>query len=105
MPEPGAFATIAAVNVTDVPGGTEVCKALTVVVVVLGNCLRQCLDVLVVSFVLPPYTAVIQCLPTASAEVVNVALPELLSVPMPSTFCRRRWSPCRSACRYRGYWL
>ena len=44
------------------------------------------LEVLVVSFVLPPYSAVIESLPTASADMVNLAWPERLSVQMPSTF-------------------
>jgi hypothetical protein len=38
--------------------------------------------VLVVKFVSPPYTAVIECGPTASALVLNVATPPL-SVPVP----------------------
>ena len=41
-------------------------------------------EVLPVKFASPPYTAVIECDPTASVDVVNVALP-LLSVPVPST--------------------
>jgi hypothetical protein len=41
-------------------------------------------EVLPVKFASPPYTAVIECDPTASVDVVNVALPPL-SVPVPST--------------------
>src|ERR1700676_4285798 len=41
-------------------------------------------EVLPVKFASPPYTAVIECDPTASVDVVNAALP-LLSVPVPST--------------------
>jgi hypothetical protein len=40
-------------------------------------------DVLPVKFASPPYTAVIECDPTASVDVVNAALP-LLSAPVPS---------------------
>ncbi len=38
---------------------------------------------LVASLELPPYAAVIEWVPTASALVLNVALPELLTVPLP----------------------
>src|SRR5439155_905658 len=38
-------------------------------------------DVLPTKFVSPPYTTVIECVPTARVDVVNVALP-LLSVPV-----------------------
>jgi hypothetical protein len=41
-------------------------------------------DVLVVKFESPPYTAVIECVPSASVVVVNVAF-LLLSVPVPSS--------------------
>jgi hypothetical protein len=39
-------------------------------------------DVLVVKLELPPYTAVIECVPSASVETANVAFP-LVSVPVP----------------------
>jgi hypothetical protein len=41
-------------------------------------------DVLPASSVSPPYTAVIECEPTVSEVVVNVAVPEPFSVPVPS---------------------
>ena len=41
-------------------------------------------DVLPKKFVSPPYTMVMECVPTARVDVVNVALP-LLSVPVPNT--------------------
>jgi hypothetical protein len=40
-------------------------------------------DVLVAKFVPPPYTAVIECVPSASVEIANVVF-LLLSVPVPS---------------------
>jgi len=41
-------------------------------------------DVDALKLVSPPYTAVIEWVPTASAEVVNVACPLAFSVPVPS---------------------
>ena len=41
-------------------------------------------DLLPAKSALPPYRAVIECFPTASVDVVKVALP-LLSVPVPNT--------------------
>ena len=42
------------------------------------------LDVEVSKFVSPPYTAVMLCEPIDSVDVVNVATPLPLSVPVPS---------------------
>jgi hypothetical protein len=41
-------------------------------------------DVLVVKFESPPYTAVIEFVPSASVEIANVVFLLLLSVPVPS---------------------
>jgi hypothetical protein len=74
-----------AVNVTFVPTFTfaalaisavDVCARLTVTVTAA--------DVLAALLLSPPYTAVTECCPTASVEVVNVATPEPFSIPVPS---------------------
>ena len=41
---------------------------------------------LVLKFVSPLYTAVMECVPTAKDEVVNIAWPLPFNVPDPSTF-------------------
>src|ERR1700693_874840 len=94
---------VPSLNVTD-PVGVPVVNDFTVAVKVTGfPCLEgfseevtvldvaafvtvsvSTAEVLPVKFASPPYTAVIECDPTASVDVVNAALP-LLSVPVPST--------------------
>lgn len=64
------------VNVTAAPKTDGFFEDTSVVVV--AAFVTACViagDVLAVKFVLPPYTAVIECDPTASVDVVNVALP------------------------------
>jgi hypothetical protein len=41
-------------------------------------------EVLAAKWESPPYAAVIECVPTVSVDVVNVATPLLFSVPVPS---------------------
>ena len=84
-PLPG-FSVTVAVKVTFAPtagfvelaiNAVEVCAKATVTVTAA--------DVLPELFVSPPYTAVIECGPIASAAVANVATPAPFSVPVPST--------------------
>jgi hypothetical protein len=84
VPTPGATTATVAVNVTDWPKADGLTLDVSAVVVEFRftTCDRT-VDVLVTSFVLPPYTAVIGCVPTASVEVERVATPEPLSVPVP----------------------
>jgi hypothetical protein len=83
-PLPGFCVTVA-VKVTLAPTAgfnelaiiaVDVCATLTVTVTAF--------EVLPALLLSPPYTAVIECCPTASVEVVNVATPEPFSVPVPS---------------------
>jgi hypothetical protein len=79
-----------AVNVTDWPtveGFTEEVSAV-VLAFVLTTCVTT-VDVLVAKFESPEYFAVIECDPTASVDVANVATPEL-SVPVPSVVAPSR---------------
>jgi hypothetical protein len=83
-PLPGFCVTVA-VKVTLVPTFTFAALAIRVVDV----CARltvttTAFDVLAALFVSPPYTAVIECCPTASVVVMNVASPEPFNVPVPS---------------------
>jgi hypothetical protein len=74
-----------AVNVTDCPkveGFSEEVKVV-VVVALLTTCFNA-FDVLLAKFESPPYTAVIELVPTLRVEVVKLAEP-LLSVPVPNT--------------------
>jgi hypothetical protein len=83
-PLPGFCVTVA-VNVTLVPTFTfaalatsavEVCAIVTVSVTAF--------EVLAALLLSPAYTAVIECCPTASVDVVNAATPVPFSVPVPS---------------------
>lgn len=77
------FGTTVAVNVTDVPNVEGFGDALTdVVLLALVTTCDNAADVLEESLASPPYTAVIECVPPVSAEVLNVACP-LPNVPVP----------------------
>jgi hypothetical protein len=82
---PGLLDVIVAVNVTAVPLDTEVAE-LTNTAVVVASVIVSVIaaEVLPAKFPLPAYLQVIECVPTASVEVVKVATPLLLSVPLPS---------------------
>jgi hypothetical protein len=85
VPAPGALAVTVAVNVTACPNTEGLAEAVTIVLV--PSALTVCAsaaDVLVLKLVSPPYTAVIECAPTPSVELVNVACPAPFSVPVPS---------------------
>ena len=83
-PAPGASAVIVAVNVTDWPKTDGLADEVTDELVASGftTWLNED-EVLAVKLPSAPYTAVIEWLPTASAEVVNVAIPEPFKVPVP----------------------
>jgi hypothetical protein len=75
-----------AVNVTAVPRTDGLFDEATVVVLATKFTVTVCVravEVLPVKLVSPPYTAVIECVPPDSADVVSVAVPPL-SVPVPS---------------------
>ena len=85
VPAPGAAAETVAVNVTDCPNTMGFADEVTAVVVLslLTVCVRGA-DVLPAKLASPPYTAVIEWVPTVSAVVANVAIAEPFSVPVPS---------------------
>jgi hypothetical protein len=83
VPDPGAVALTVAVNVTDWPTTDGLADELTLVLVsALSTACVIAPDVLVLKLPSPPYTAVIEWLPTASEEIFNVATPPL-NVPVP----------------------
>jgi hypothetical protein len=79
---------IVAVNVSGLPLDAEAAEATMVAVVaaaateVMVSVIAA--EVLLAEFALPAYLPVIECVPTASVEVVKVATPLLFSVPVPS---------------------
>ena len=82
---PGVLSDTVAVKVIEVPkvdGLTEVTTAL-VVLALFTVCVRI-EELLPRKLLLPPYAAVIERLPPASNEVVNVATPFTSTVPVPS---------------------
>src|SRR5271169_6059401 len=86
VPEPGAFAVTVVVNVIDWPKSDGLTEDATVVL--LASWLTVWLtadDVLLVKSLSPPYTTVIECVPTDKVEVLNVATPEPFSVAVPRT--------------------
>ncbi len=84
MPAPGDTAFTVAVNVTLCPTveglGLEVKPVL--VLARFTFCV-EATEVLPLKFVLPPYTAVMECDATDKPEVVRVAWPLAFSVPVP----------------------
>jgi hypothetical protein len=73
-----------AVNDTDCPATEGLMSAATlVVVVVLPTVSDNTAEVLGLKLASLPYTAVIECTPTVSDEVANVAWPEPFNVPVP----------------------
>src|SRR5438552_1939043 len=74
VPAPGLFAVTVAVKVTDCPDTDGLPEELTdVVVPAFFTVWVSVLEVLPVKVASPPYDAVIQCAPTASVLIVNVA--------------------------------
>jgi len=73
----------AAVNFTDEPYVDGFNEDVSVTVVTAFTVCVNVADVLLLSFASPPYTAVIECDPAASVEVLYVACP-LLIAPVPS---------------------
>jgi len=85
VPLPGATTATVAVNATDCPdtaGFND--DARLVVLAALFTVCTSAVEVLGPNGFLPEYIAVMEWLPTASADVVNVALPSH-TVPDPST--------------------
>ena len=88
VPAPGATDATVAVNVTDCPklDGFRLDVSVVAVFALFTNWISAGL-VLVVCVASPPYTAVIECVPTASADVANVAVAEVplaaVNVPVP----------------------
>jgi len=82
---PEVLDVIAAVNVTGAPLDAEAAE-LTNTAVVAANPMVSvtAAEVLPAKFALPAYLQVIECVPTVSVEIVKVAVPPLLRVPMPS---------------------
>lgn len=90
-PEPGEAALTVAVKVAtwvraDGLGAEETVTTTEFLLMVSPNGP----DVLPEKFVSPPYEPVIEWLPIARVDVVNVALPEPLSVPVPSVVAPSR---------------
>src|SRR5580658_2184914 len=86
VPEPGALAVTVVVNVTDWPKSDGLAEVVTVVLV--PSSLTVWLtadDVLPVKSLSPPYTTVIECVPTDSDEVLRVPTPEPFNVAVPRT--------------------
>jgi hypothetical protein len=85
VPDPGALAVAVAVNVTLWPKTDGLADVLMAVAVVswLTTCVRAGDDVLVRKLLSPLYTAVILCEPAARDDVVRVAWPARLTVPVP----------------------
>jgi len=82
---PGLLDVIVAVNVTGAPLDAETPELTrTAVVAACVMASVAAIEVLAVKLESPPYDAVIECVPTASVEIVKVVLPPLLNVPMPS---------------------
>jgi len=85
VPLPGATALTVAVNVTDWPTVEGLAEEATVVEVLAWfTTWVTVFEVLVPKFESPPYTALMECEATESAEVANVATPDPFSVPVPS---------------------
>jgi len=83
VPDPGALALTVAAKVTLWPNTEGLADEVTLVLV--SALFTSCViapDVLVLKLPSPPYTAVIEWLPTASEEMFNVATPPL-NVPVP----------------------
>ncbi len=84
VPLPGETAATVAVNVTDWPDTEGFAEDVSVVVVLAWfTVCDRAADVLVKKFVFPPYTAVMECEPTAKDDVEKVAWPAPFSVPVP----------------------
>jgi hypothetical protein len=83
-----------AVNVTDWPLSEGFSDEVSdVVEVALAAEFTTCVstgEVEPVKFVSPPYDAVIECEPVASADVLSIAWPDALRVPVPSEFAPSR---------------
>src|SRR5439155_18343149 len=83
VPAPGLLAVTVAVKVTDCLNTDGLAEELADVVVPYFTVCVSLGDVLTLKFASPPYDAVIECEPTASVLVTNVAWPELSRVPVP----------------------
>jgi hypothetical protein len=84
VPAPGAFTVTVAVSVTACPNTEGFAEEATVVAVdALFTVSLDAADVLVLKLLSPPYTAVIEWVPTASRAVVNVAWRAAFTVPVP----------------------
>ena len=89
---PEAGVTVA-VKVTDCPTVDGLADDATTVVVDTSTAFTTCDsadDVLAAKLALPPYDAVIECVPCVSAEVANVAFPVASSAPVPSVVAPSR---------------
>jgi hypothetical protein len=87
VPAPGALAVTVAVNVIDWPKTEGLADGVKAVLLLAGLTVWLiAVEVLVTKLASPPYTAVIECGEplTERAEVFKVAMPEPLSVPVPS---------------------
>src|ERR1700683_1825264 len=86
VPEPGALAVTVVVNVTDWPKSDGFVDELTLVLVPSSPSVWLTADdVLPVKSLSPPYTTVIECVPTEREEMLKLATPEPFSVAVPST--------------------
>src|SRR5216117_2583887 len=83
VPEPGLLAVTVAVKVTDCPNTDGLAEELADVVVPYFTVCVSLEEVLPLKFASPPYDALIECEPTASVLVTNVAWPEPFRVPVP----------------------
>ena len=84
VPTPGELTVTVAVNVTDWPNTDGFVADVKAVAVGAGfTTCETALEVLVAKFVSPAYAAVMGCVATLSDEVVNVATPDALVVPVP----------------------
>jgi hypothetical protein len=73
-----------AVKVTPLPNVMLLAVVISVVVVLSVVTVTDTAEEVLPEFLLsPPYTAVIECIPTARVEVVKVATPDPFSVPVP----------------------
>lgn len=81
VPETRPFTT--AVNVTDPPENAGFVLDVSAVVVFCCTTCVNTAEVLARLLASPPYTAVMECEPTAKAAVENVATPEPLRAPVP----------------------
>jgi hypothetical protein len=72
-----------AVNVSTVPYGEGFAEDINATADACSTVCVSVAELLALSFVSPPYEALIECAPTASVEVLKIACP-LLSVPVPS---------------------